>query len=255
MFDYLIIILKFKIKLKSVLPGGANYDIPSFEELGIDLNTILSANTNGNGSNGLSNQDSNSATAAADAAQQLLYQSSKLKASAYKKLKEKVSTSKCMWFSSPPDRKPLSVIFESTGLSSDISHEQLLEETNKYLKPIGGHVESLEFVPRSVHFGSVYVDNLWILTLNDMNTKFFTITNGLRINPKDPEDKLTVKSYDEFIFSEYERFIRNEKYKKLIKNHEKAVQQLNNSKSSNSKKNSKKSSTIMTSTVTATTAP
>ena len=219
-----------------MLPGGANYDIPSFEELGIDLNNILSGNTN----SAIINTNLSSDSGNLQQQQQVLYQSSKLKASAYKKLKDKVNTSKCMWFSCPPERKPLSVIFESTGISADIGHEQLLDETNNYLKEIGGHVESLEFVPRSVHFGSVYVENLWILTLNDMNTKFFTITNGLKIK----DEKLTVKSYDEFIFSEYERFIRNEKYKKLIKNHEKAVQNLNNAKQSNTsapKKVSKKS--------------
>ena len=219
------------------MPGGANYDIPSFEELGIDLNNILTSNTNATNVNNLNSDSGN----LQQQQQQVLYQSSKLKTSAYKKLKDKVNTSKCMWFSSPPERKPLSVIFESTGISADIGHEQLLDETNNYLKETGGHVESLEYVPRSVHFGSVYVENLWILTLNDMNTKFYTITNGLKIK----DEKLTVKSYDEFIFSEYERFIRNEKYKKLIKNHEKAVQQLNNAKSSNGaapKKLSKKSS-------------
>ena len=232
----------FSIFNNSVLPGGANYDIPSFEELGIDLNTILSSGATASTSN------TNSNTNAQSSDPQLLYQSSKLKAAAYKKLKEKVSTSKCMWFSSPPERKPLSVIFESTGLSNDISHEKLLELTNNYLKNAScgeGKVESLEFVPRSVHFGSVYVENLWILTLSDMNTKFYTITNGLRLNPNNPEEKIAVKSYDEFIFGEYERFIRNEKYKKLIKNHERAVQQqqqLNSNKAV--KKNSKKASIV-----------
>lgn len=202
----------------SVLPGGANYDIPTFEELGIDLNSILSSNSN--------NISTLADPTALLAQQQQQHQSSKLKASAYKKLKDKVNTSKCMWFAQIPERKPLAVIFETaTATAHDISHEQLLEQTNQYLKEGHGHVESLQFVPRSVHFGSVYVDNLWILTLTDMNTKFFTITNGLRINVNDKEEKISVKSYDEFIFSEYERFIRNEKYKKLIKNHEKAVQQ------------------------------
>lgn len=146
------------------------------------------------------------------------YQTSKLKPAAYKKLKEKVTANKCMSFNGPPERRPLDVIFEYAGV--DIEHQTILDEVNKYLKHIGGHVKSLEFVPRSVHFGSVYVENQWILSLSDQNTKFFTISNGIQIK----DEKISVKSYDEFIFGEYERYVRNEKYKQLIKNHEKAVQ-------------------------------
>lgn len=146
------------------------------------------------------------------------YQTSKLKNAAYKKLKEKISSNKCMTFNGPPERRPLDVIFEYAGV--DIEHHTILDEVNKYLKNIGGYVKGLEFVPRSVHLGSVYVENQWILRLSDQNTKFFTITNGIQIK----DEKISVKSYDEFIFGEYERYIRNEKYKQLIKNHEKAVQ-------------------------------
>ena len=175
------------------------------QELGINLSTLLSEGVLGNTNPSL-----------IQAAPE--YQSSKLKVTAYKKLKEKVSSNKCMWFNGLPERKPFDVIFEYAGV--DIEHQTILDEVNKYLKSIGGHVKSLEFIPRSVHLGSVYVENQWILTLSDQNTKFFTITNGIEIKG----EKLSVKSYDEFIFAEYERFIRNEKYKQLIKNHEKAVQ-------------------------------
>ena len=202
--------------------------MPSFEELGIDLNHILASSAN-NAANPYSANNYNSSSSnnnnnlSEHLTMNIQYQNPKLKNAAYKKLKDKVNTSKVMFFSSPPERKPLSVIFEYAGV--DIGHESILEETNKYLEQTGGHVESLEFVPRSVHFGSVYVENLWILTLNDMNTKFYTITNGIKIK----DEKVSVKSYDEFIFSEYERFIRNEKYKKLIKNHEKAIEKAKNS--------------------------
>jgi hypothetical protein len=183
--------------------------MPTFEELGIDLNGILSNHSNNiNGEQKNSNYNNLSNTP-------------KIKLSTIKKMKEKVNSSKVMWFSGPPERKPLSVIFEypSSGINSKIDHETILNETNKYLKEIGGHVESLELIPRSVQFGSVYVEDLWVLTLNHMNTKFYTITNGIKIN----DEKILVKSYDDFIFSEYERFIRNEKFKKIIKNHEKAL--------------------------------
>ncbi|CAF0708858.1 unnamed protein product [Brachionus calyciflorus] len=193
-----------------VLPGGANFEMPTFEEMGINLDTIIKSNQNLNGEfppiNGAVKSE---------------IQSSKLKNSAYKKLKEKVSKAKVMWFASPPERKPFSVIFENAGV--DMSHETILDEANKYLKDIGGHVVSLEFVPRSVLLNSVYVENLWILNLSDNSTKFFTITNGLKIK----DEIINCKSYDEFIFSEYENFIRNEKYKQLVKNHEKAIEKAN----------------------------
>jgi hypothetical protein len=161
----------------------------------------------------------NATTAQQQQQQQPDYQNSKLKNAAYKKLKEKINSNKCMWFNSPPERRPIDVIFEYAGV--DMEHQTVLDEVNKYLKPIGGYVKSVEFIPRSVHLGSVYVENQWILTVSDQNTKFFLITNGVQIK----DEKINVKSYDEFIFSEYEKFIRNEKYKQLIKNHERAVQQ------------------------------
>ena len=123
-----------------------------------------------------------------------------------------------MWFSAPPERKPLCIMFEYAGVDN-IDHETILQQTNEYLKQVNGYIECLEFVPRSVHLGSVYVENVWILKLNDMNTKFYTLKNGIRIN----DQKILVKSYDEFIFTEYENFIRNEKYKQLIRNHEKSI--------------------------------
>ncbi len=147
------------------------------------------------------------------------YQSQKLKVTAYKALKEKVSTTKTMWFNGPPERKPLSVIFEYAG-DDDFGHEKILQEVEKCLRTChDGHVVSLEFVPRSVQLGSVYVENQWILTLNNQKTKFFCINNGLFVC----DEKIEVQSYDEFIFGEFDKFIRVEKYKHLIKNHEKAV--------------------------------
>lgn len=122
-----------------------------------------------------------------------------------------------MWFNGPPERKPFSVIFEYCD--EEIGHEKILEEVSRCLKN-KGHVISLEYVPRSVQLGSVYVENQWILTLDSQKTKFFAITNGVDICG----EQVPVQSYDEFIFSEFEKFIRVEKYKHLIKNHEKAVQ-------------------------------
>ncbi len=191
----------------STLPGGASSEIPTFEELGINLPSLVSTSPVGSGD-----------------LPPIEYQSQKLKVTAYKALKEKVTSTKTMWFNGPPDRKPLSVIFEYAG-DDEFGHEKILEEVEKCLRTCqDGHVVSLEFVPRSVQLGSVYVENQWILTLNSQKTKFFCINNGLFIN----EEKVEVLSYDEFIFGEFEKFIRVEKYKHLIKNHEKAV--LNNQK-------------------------
>ena len=137
---------------------------------------------------------------------------------AYRNLKEKVNATKTMWFNGPPERKPMSVIFEYGG--DEFGHEKILEDVVECLKRTKGRAVSLEFVPRSVHYGSVYVENQWILTLSDQVTKFFTITHGIKIG----NEQVDVQSYDEFINYEFEKFIRVEKYKNLIKNHEKAVQ-------------------------------
>ena len=141
----------------------------------------------------------------------------KLKNVVYKKLKEKVATTKVMWFSAPPIFKPLSVVFEYAGF--DLTHETILDDVNKCLEGVNGQVVEIEFVPRSVHFGSVNVQNLWVLTLNHRDAKFYTISHGIEIN----SEKVIPKSYDDYIFTEYEKYIRTEKYKVMIKNHEKAV--------------------------------
>lgn len=140
-----------------------------------------------------------------------------------------------MWFSCPPERRPHSVVFElatSEDVDGDLGHHAILDELNAYVKHVGGRVESVEFIPRSVLLNSVYVDNMWIITFNDSNTKFYAINNGIEIRGR----KYTARSYDEFIFAEYEKFIKTEKYKQLIKNHEKAVQTSQNARKSSNKK-------------------
>lgn len=124
-----------------------------------------------------------------------------------------------MYFACLPERRPLSVIFELPS-EADLGHQAILDEVNGYLKEVGGRVESVEFVPRSVLLNSVYIDNMWILTLNNSSTRFYTINNGIQIRGR----KYGVRSYDEFIFAEYEKFVKTEKYKQLIRNHERAVQ-------------------------------
>lgn len=84
------------LKLKSALPGSVNFDMPSFEELGINLEGLLSKYNNSstlatNGVNGVYNAAGLDADNANNrAAQEVEYQSAKLKSSAYKKLREKV---------------------------------------------------------------------------------------------------------------------------------------------------------------------
>jgi hypothetical protein len=204
----------------SSLPGGINFDLPIFEETKEECDELNKPKSN----------DITTLTS-------LNKKNKKLNTSTYKKLKEKVNSNKdIMWFTAPPERKKMSIIFEYTDdTNSDdqsMTHEIILEEANKYLSDIDGSVQSLQFIPRSVQFGSVYINNFWILTLNDTNAKFYTIKNGLKIKDR----LITCKSYDEFIFSEYEKFIRNEKYKEMVKNHERLVNKSNNNNNSHNSK-------------------
>jgi hypothetical protein len=146
----------------------------------------------------------------------------KLKNSTVKQIKEKLSKTRVMWFSKPPERKPLSIIFECTGV--DVSHEEIIENINECLASIDGQVTQVEFVPRSVHLSSVYVDNLWIVTLNTKDAKYNLISREFFINGQ----KINAKSYDEYINMEYEKYIRSEKYRQLLKSHEKALKQQKN---------------------------
>jgi hypothetical protein len=141
----------------------------------------------------------------------------KLKNTVYKKLKNKLEVTRVMYFTEAPVSKPLSIVFELNGF--DAGHSDILNETSKCLMNDDWKVTELEFVPRSVHFGSVFVDNLWIVTVNAKDAKYFLISHGVIIN----DQKIMPKSHDEFMNTEYERYIRAEKYRELIKNHEKAM--------------------------------
>ena len=178
----------------SHLPGGLNHDLPPSQEFEYTLNSIKKLNQ-----------------------QAMPEKTGKLKNVVYKKLKEKVSSTKVMWFSGPPVFKPLSVVFEYAGF--DLTHETILEDVNNCLSSVKGQLEEIEFVPRSVHFGSVHVQNLWILTLNHKEARFYTISHGIEISG----ERVFPKSYDDYIFTEYEKYIRTEKYKVMIKNHERAL--------------------------------
>jgi hypothetical protein len=183
----------------SALPGGMNFEMPPYHEIDYTNNNIIKIDPQ------------------ATTATPTVENTGKLKNVVYKKLKEKVQSTKVMWFSAPPVFKSLSVVFEYAGF--DLTHETILEDVNKCLESVNGQVVEIEFVPRSVHFGSVYVQNLWILTLSDKDAKFFTISHGIEING----EKVIPKSYDDYIYTEYEKYIRTEKYKQMIKSHEKAV--------------------------------
>jgi hypothetical protein len=140
----------------------------------------------------------------------------KLKNNVYKKLKNKLEVTKVMYFTEAPISKPTSIIFELGGF--DVSHSEVLDQVGKCLEDDWKVVE-LEFIPRSVHLGSVLVDNLWMVTLNQRDAKHFLITNGIIIDGR----KILPKSHDEFMNTEYERFIRAEKYRELVRNHEKII--------------------------------
>lgn len=80
------------------MPGSVNFDMPSFEELGIDLEGLLSKYGNNN-NGGLANHNGGLLTGGYDVdlsnnKADVEFQSAKLKSSAYKKLREKVKTPK-----------------------------------------------------------------------------------------------------------------------------------------------------------------
>ena len=70
------------------MPGGVNFDIPTFEELGINLNSLLSDNQVANSTN--INLNTNGQASQLQQTGMPEYQNAKLKNTAYKKLKEKV---------------------------------------------------------------------------------------------------------------------------------------------------------------------
>ncbi|CAF0801297.1 unnamed protein product [Didymodactylos carnosus] len=175
----------------SYFPGGVNYDVPREE---VDEN-------------------------------------GRIKSETYKKLKQRLNAKKVWYFNDVPEKKPNALLC-SVPNDLSLNHTQLLDLLYEILQTDYGHVDvsrtilSLEYVARSVILNSIDVNNQWIIDCDTKETKNQLKEKGLKINLENNQRHpliLELKSYDEEMQKEYEKYLKSEKYRELIRTHDESV--------------------------------
>ncbi|CAF1215086.1 unnamed protein product [Adineta steineri] len=179
----------------SYFPGGINYEIPRDE---IDKNGQMAIKT-------------------------------------YEKLKKRLNKRKVWYFSRPPEKKPYALLaILPANLSNDIHHQQLLDCLYDRLKTfsmnessdIKKYILSIEFIPLNLILDSNDISNQFIIDCDSIETKQQLMEKPLKFNLDNHSITIDLHSYDEDIQREYDKFIKAEKYRELIKNHDDAVKRI-----------------------------
>ncbi|CAF4249787.1 unnamed protein product, partial [Adineta steineri] len=179
----------------SYFPGGINYEIPRDE---IDKNGQMAIKT-------------------------------------YEKLKKRLNKRKVWYFSRPPEKKPYALLaILPANVSNDIHHQQLLDCLYDRLKAfsmsensdIKKHILSIEFIPLNLILDSNDISNQFIIDCDSIKTKQQLMEKPLKFNLDNHSITIDLHSYDEDIQREYDKFIKAEKYRELIKNHDDAVKRI-----------------------------
>lgn len=176
----------------SYFPGGVNYDVPHDE---IDENGQMNLET-------------------------------------YQKLKQRLRNHKLWYFSSPPEKKPnaLIAILPLTH-SFAIQHQQLLDGLYDRLKSssteqnlnVKHRIISIEFLPFNCILDSFDIPNRFVIDCDSSETKQELIDKPLKLNINKQSIIIELISYDEVMRKEYDKSIKAEKYRELVKNHDLAV--------------------------------
>lgn len=178
----------FFSSISSYFPGGVNYDVPRDE---VDESGQMNEET-------------------------------------YQKLKKRLSNRKVWYFSGPPAKKPnalLAVI--PIDATMNIDHQQLCQNLYERLKTVSNDIEqrilSIEFVPLSCILNSYDISNQFIIECDSLETKQQLMEKSLKITSNKQSIVLEFQSYDEIMQREYDKYIKSEKYRELIKTHDAAV--------------------------------
>ncbi|CAF1354463.1 unnamed protein product, partial [Didymodactylos carnosus] len=178
----------------SYFPGGVNYDVPRDE---ID-------------------------------------DSGQLKLETYKKLKQRLNARKVWFFNDIPQKKPNALLCSMPN-DLNLNHKQLLDLLYEILQTDSGRTDvsrkilSLEYVARSVILNSVEVNDQWIIDCDTKETKNQLKEKGLKISVGNHQRHpliIELRSYDEEIQKEYEKFLKSEKYRELIRTHDESIKKL-----------------------------
>ncbi|UJR33819.1 hypothetical protein I4U23_021243 [Adineta vaga] len=149
-----------------------------------------------------------------------------MKLETYQKLKKRLNNRKVWYFSEPPEKRPhalLALIPSESPLHID--HQVLYDALCDILKTSSNEqrILSLEYLPLSCILNSLDMSNQFIIECDSNETKKHLMEKPLKILANKSSIMIELHSYDETIQKEYEKFIKAEKYRELIKNHDTAV--------------------------------
>ncbi|CAF1061835.1 unnamed protein product [Rotaria sordida] len=159
-------------------------------------------------------------------------ESGHMKIETYQKLKKRLSHRKIWHFSEPPEKKPNALLANlPLDFSIYINHQYLLDCLYDHLKTLSfdenfiknDQILSIEFVPLSCILNSDDIQNQFIIDCDSIETKDKLMEKPLKISLNKQTSTIELRSYDYEIHREYEKSIKAEKYRELIKNHEEAI--------------------------------
>ena len=157
----------------------------------------------------------------------------------YQKLKKRLNNRKVWHFTGPPEKKPNALLaivpFDSSII---IDHQHLYNDLNERLKTLPNNenansqqrILSIEFVPLSCILSSNDISNQFIIDCDAIETKRHIMEKPLKVVSNKQSVMLEFQSYDEIMQREYEKFIKSEKYRELVKNHDAAVKRSSSTK-------------------------
>jgi hypothetical protein len=147
----------------------------------------------------------------------------------YQKLKKRLNARKVWYFNAPPEKKPNALIaILPPNLPTIIDHKRLLDCFSERLKTtsnidIEERIISIEFIPLSCILDSYDISNQFIIDCDTNETKEKLLDKPLKFNLNKQSITVELQSYDENIQREYDKSIKAERYRELIKNHDEAV--------------------------------
>lgn len=162
-----------------------------------------------------------------------------MSAETYQKLKKRLNSRKVWHFDGPPEKKPNALlIIIPSDTTIFIDHQRLLDALYDRLKTestmesptIEDKILSIEFVPLNCILNSSDISNQFIVDCDTLETKQKLMENPLKIVVNKNSLLLELLSYDETIHREYDKFIKSEKYRELIKTHDSAVKRASKTK-------------------------
>ncbi|CAF4574468.1 unnamed protein product [Rotaria sp. Silwood1] len=183
----------------SYFPGGINYDVPRDE---IDENGQMNVET-------------------------------------YEKLKKRLNNRKVWYFNGPPEKKPNALLaILPSDVTISIDHQRLFDALMERLKNSSTKensnseqpILSIEFVPLNCILNSNDISNQFVVDCDTIETKQKLMEKPLKIVLNKQSIIIELCSYDENMHREYDKFVKSEKYRELIKNHDTAVKRASKTK-------------------------